>query len=210
MGWGQGARAVFKAYFWNVLDPVTLSEGYSMGAFPMADDDGEVGWYTVRQRALFPVSGIHTSKSLAKLIRSGRFEVRFDTQFEAVMRGCFRPDGNWLTEEFVTAYSACHVQGWAHCGETWFDGELVGGVYGLAVGSCFCAESMFHRETGASKVALWALVERCRELGFTVFDAQIMNPHLASLGAFEVPNQDYMALLADALERSTPWSIGRP
>lgn len=210
MAWVKGLGGDFKAYLRDVLDPVSLSEAYSMGAFPMADDDGIVGWYTVRSRALFPLSGIRVSNSLRRLIRSGKLEIRFDTQFELVMRGCFRPDGNWLTDEFVAAYTECYVQGWAHCSETWLDGRLVGGVYGLAVGSCFCAESMFHRETSASKVALWALVERCRELGFTVFDAQIMNPHLASLGAFEVSDQEYLALLARALDGTTPWSKGRP
>lgn len=173
----------------------------------MADESGEVGWYSVRRRALFSISGVRVSRSLAKVIRQGRFEIRFDTAFEEVMRACFRPDGNWLTEEFVQAYSECHRQGWGHCCEAWRDGKLVGGVYGLAVGSCFCAESMFHLETDASKVALWALVEKCRELGFTVFDAQIMNPHLASLGAFEVSTKEYIRLLADALGRVTPWGM---
>ncbi len=176
----------------------------------MADEDGRIEWYNVRKRALFPVSGIRLSRSLARTIRRGTFEVRFDSAFEEVVRGCFRPDGNWLTEEFVQAYSQCHNQGWAHCCETWREGRLVGGVYGLAVGSCFSAESMFHRERDASKVALWALVEKCRELGFTVFDAQVMNPHLASLGAYEVSATQYARMVKDALYRPTPWSHGRP
>jgi len=193
-----------------VLDPGVLSLAYAQGYFPMADEEGEVGWYTVAYRALFPIAGVRVSKSLAKVLRQGRFEIRFDTAFEQVMRHCFLPDGNWLTEEFVNAYSACHRQGWGHSCETWLEDRLVGGVYGLAVGSCFCAESMFHRETNASKVALWALVERCRELGFTVFDAQIMNPHLASLGAYEVSAAEHARLLARALQETTPWSNGRP
>ena len=176
----------------------------------MADDGGEVGWYSVRHRALFPITGISVSSSLRKSIRQGKFEVRFDTAFREVVQSCFRPEGNWLTEEFVEAYTECHRQGWGHCAEAWKEGELVGGVYGLAIGSCFSAESMFHRETDASKVALWALVEKCREQGFTVFDAQVMNPHLASLGAYEVPAKEFLAMLADALGRDTEWGKGRP
>ena len=192
------------------LNPENLSWGYSHGIFPMADPLGRIDWYSVSERALFPLSGVRVSRSLAKTIRGRKFDVRFDTSFEHVIRSCFRPDGNWLTEEFVEVFGECHRQGWAHCSETWSNGELVGGVYGLAVGSCFCAESMFHRETDASKVALWALVNKCRDLGFTVFDAQIMNPHLASLGAYEVSSSEYESLLADALRRETPWSAGRP
>jgi leucyl/phenylalanyl-tRNA--protein transferase len=172
----------------------------------MTEDDGEVNWYQPHRRALFPLSGIHVSRSLAKTIKRGVYEVRFDTAFEQVMWSCFRPGDNWLSEHFVRTYGEAHRQGWAHSGECWADGELVGGVYGLALGSCFCAESMFHRRTDASKVALWALVEKCRELGFTIFDAQIMNPHLKSLGAFEVPHGQYLAMLRNALRERTAWS----
>lgn len=186
-----------------------LAEAYRVGAFPMADDRGRVQWYSTPWRALFPISGVRVSKSLAKRIRQGGFEIRFDSSFREVIKGCFRPKDNWLTDEFVEVYTAAHEEGWGHCSEVWVDGELVGGVYGLAVGACFSAESMFHRKTDMSKIALWALVERCRELGFTIFDAQIMNPHLESLGAFEVPQREYLRLLNQALERTTEWSIRR-
>ena len=146
------------------------------------------------------------SRSLEKRLRREEFEIRFDTAFEQVMRACFRPQDNWLSDDFVRAYGQAHIEGWAHCVECWQDGELVGGSYGIALGSCFCAESMFHRRTDASKVALWALVNRCRELGFTIFDAQIMNPHLDSLGAYEVPHLAYEIMLSDALTKTTPWS----
>ena len=188
------------------LTPWLLRYGYEQGVFPMTEDDGVVNWYQPVRRALFPVEGIRVSRSLAKTIRRGVFEVRFDTAFEQVMRSCFRPGDNWLSEHFVRAYGEAHQQGWGHCSECWAEGELVGGVYGLALGSCFCAESMFHRRTDASKVALRALVEQCRKLGFTVFDAQIMNPHLKSLGAYEVSNRQYMTMLQDALSRQTDWS----
>lgn len=172
----------------------------------MTMEDGSVEWFQPKRRALFPIEGIHVSRSLHKVINRRPFEIRFDTSFEQVMTSCLRPDGNWISEDFIRVYSLIHHQGWGHCAECWEDGELVGGIYGIAIGSCFCAESMFHRRTNASKVALWAMVEKCRDLGFTIFDAQIMNPHLRSLGAYEVTHIQYMELLRDALKRSTLWS----
>lgn len=188
------------------LTPWIIRYGYEQACFPMTMEDGEIGWFQPERRCLFPIDGIHVSRSLAKTLRREIFEIRFDTAFEEVMWNCFRPDDNWLTDHFVRAYGEIHRQGWGHCAECWRDGQLVGGVYGIALGSCFCAESMFHRETDASKVALWAMVNKCRELGFTIFDAQIMNPHLDSLGAYEVSHGAYERLLAAALQRSTPWS----
>lgn len=189
------------------LTPWLIRYGYEQAAFPMTMEDGEVGWFRPRKRCLFPLQGIHVSRSLAKTIRRGTFEIRFDTSFEQVMRGCLRPSENWISEEFIQVYTQIHRQGWGHCCETWYEGELVGGVYGVAIGSCFCAESMFHRATDASKVALWAMVERCRRLGFDIFDAQIINPHLASLGAFEVSDREYQRMLNVALGRTTSWSV---
>ncbi len=189
------------------LTPWTIRQAYSQGIFPMTMEDGVIEWFRPVRRSLFPIEGIHVSHSLRKTIRRGAFEIRFDTAFEDVMRGCLRPEENWISEEFIRVYSLVAYQGWAHCCETWKDGRLAGGVYGVALGSCFFAESMFHRETDASKVALWALVEKCRALGFTLFDAQIMNPHLASLGAYEVTNRRFQALLKDALAKTTPWSV---
>ena len=188
------------------LTPWLIRYAYERAAFPMANDDGTVDWYQPHARALFPMEGIHVSRSLARTIRRGGFEVRFDTSFEDVMRGCLRPEANWISEDLIRAYTQIHREGWGHCSEVWLEERLAGGVYGIALGSCFCAESMFHRKTDASKIALWALVEKCRELGFTIFDAQIMNPHLESLGAFEVPHREYQAMLDEALKRKTVWS----
>ncbi len=188
------------------LTPWLIRYAYSEGVFPMTMDDGSVEWFQPHRRALFPIEGIHVSRSLRKVIDRNEFEIRFDTSFEQVMRGCLRPEGNWISEEFIRVYTLVHHDGWGHCAECWRDGELVGGVYGITLGSCFCAESMFHRATNASKVALWALVEKCRELGFTIFDAQIMNPHLNSLGAYEIAGSEYMGMLSEALKHEPVWT----
>jgi leucyl/phenylalanyl-tRNA--protein transferase len=143
------------------LTPWLIRYAYEQGVFPMTMEDGEVEWFQPYKRALFPISGIHVSRSLAKVIRRGMFAVTFNTDFRGVMRACLRHKENWISEEFIRAYGEIHDQGWGHCVECRSEGRLVGGAYGIVVGSCFSAESMFHRETNASKVALWALVERC-------------------------------------------------
>ncbi|MCW5944072.1 MAG: leucyl/phenylalanyl-tRNA--protein transferase [Fimbriimonadaceae bacterium] len=183
-----------------------LHWAYRQGCFPMTVESGEIRWFLPTVRALFPIAGIRVSRSLAKTLRRREFDVRFDTRFEAVMRGCLRPGDNWISEPLIQLYVEAYHEGWAHCAEVWRGEQLVGGVYGLAIGGCFCAESMFHLETDMSKVALWALVNRCRELGFVLFDAQIMNPHLASLGAYESTHESYMLALKRAEGVSTPWS----
>lgn len=158
----------------------------------MAEPSGEIRWYVPNKRALFPIEGIRVSKSLSKVIKSDKFSVTFNQEFEEVMRCCLRPDGNWISEEMIRVYTLIHHEGWAHSCEVWLDGKLVGGIYGLQIGTCFSAESMFYRETNASKIALWAMVNRCRECGYSMFDAQIMNPHLASLGAFEIGQEEFL------------------
>ncbi|HWA84099.1 MAG TPA: leucyl/phenylalanyl-tRNA--protein transferase [Fimbriimonadaceae bacterium] len=194
------------------LTPWLIRYGYSQGAFPMTVEDGEVEWFQPTVRALFPIEGIHISRSMRMVLsRIGKTEdamrITFDVAFEEVMRGCLRPDENWISDHFIRSYTQVYHEGWGHSVEVWQDGELVGGLYGIALGSCFCAESMFHRVTNASKVALWAMVEKCRLLGFTIFDAQVMNPHLKSLGAFPMPHEEYMAKLEIALRNRTPWSV---
>ena len=169
-------------------------------------EEGEVAWFQPKRRALLPIEGLHISHSLAKVIRQGKFEITFDKSFEAVMRGCLRPTDNWISEEFIRVYTQIHSEGWAHSCEAWHAGELVGGVYGLALGACFCAESMFHKHTDASKVALAAMIDKCRALGFQIFDAQILNPHLESLGAYEISHTEYMRRLNEALDITTSWS----
>lgn len=180
--------------------PHGLLRAYAHGIFPMADEaTGEVWWFRPDPRAILPLESFHLSRSLAKTIRQGRFEVRINTDFEGVMRGCAdRPEGTWISEEFMEVYGALHRMGWAHSVETWRAGRLVGGLYGLALGGAFMAESMFHYETDASKVALAALVARLRQRGFVLLDVQYLTPHLARFGAVETPHRVY----ADRLQRA--------
>jgi leucyl/phenylalanyl-tRNA--protein transferase len=199
----------------QALSPAMIRSAYAQGIFPMTMDDGEVGWFRPVLRALFPMSGIRVSRSLAKTLKrvvvepssasGGFYRVTFDTAFEEVMRGCLRPDDNWISEDFIQVYTQIHREGWGHSCEVWQDERLVGGTYGIDMGTCFCAESMFHRERDCSKIALWAMVNRCRELGYTIFDAEVMNPHLASLGAYEIPHLEYQRDLEIAMRGRIVW-----
>ena len=175
---------------------------YRRGIFPMFHPDlNEVHWYRPDPRTIIPLDGFHISHSLAKTVRQGRFEVRFNTDFEGVMRACSvnREEGTWITEEFVQLYSALHLRGKAHSVEVLLDDRLVGGTYGVAIGGAFMAESMFHFETDASKIALVALVSRLNQRGFQLLDVQYLTSHLASLGAIEIPHRDYYRLLKSVL-----------
>jgi leucyl/phenylalanyl-tRNA--protein transferase len=174
---------------------------YRHGIFPMADErSGEVLWFRPDPRAIIPLDGLHISRSLARTLRRGLFEIRVDTDFEGVMRACAdRPEGTWISERFVEVYGALHRAGQAHSVEAWRNGRLVGGTYGVALGGAFMAESMFHRETDASKVALAALVARLRERHFILLDVQYVTPHLESLGAIEITRREYERRLEQAL-----------
>jgi leucyl/phenylalanyl-tRNA--protein transferase len=188
------------------LTPWTLRLAYQEGIFPMGDDLGRIRFYRVHRRAVFPMeTGMHVSRSLARTLRRKPFEVRFDTAFEQVMRACLRPRDNWITEEMIQVYTAVWREGWGHSAECWVDDELVGGVYGVSLGAAFFAESMFHRKTDASKVALHALIEHCRACGYRLFDVQLMNPHLARLGAVEISNRQFLSELEQALRCPNAW-----
>lgn len=181
------------------LTPELIVAAYCRGIFPMADEEGELGWYSPDPRAVFPLDAFHVPRSLAKTIRRGVFEVRVDTAFEAVMRGCADREVTWISEDIVGAYVALHGHGLAHSVEAWRGGQLVGGLYGVALGGAFMGESMFSRETDASKVCLVALVERLRERGFALLDSQIATEHLARFGQVEIPRRDYLRQLRAAL-----------
>lgn len=184
------------------LAPSTLVEAYSRGLFPMRLGDGEaLGWWSPMWRGIFPLNGLRISRSLRRSLR--RYEVTFDTAFRDVMEACAtdRTDGRWITEEFVEAYCALHRMGWAHsveCRDA--TGRLVGGLYGVRVGGLFAGESMFHRATDASKVALVHLAGAMVAAGMTLLDTQWVTPHLESLGAVEISREEYLDLLARALD----------
>ena len=183
------------------LSPEGIELAYRHGIFPMADEQsGGVLWFRPDPRAIIPLDGFHVSRSLARTIKRGAFEVRVDADFEGVMRGCAdRPEGSWISDRFVEVYNALHRAGKAHSVESWREGRLVGGTYGVALGGAFMAESMFHRETNASKVALAALVQRLGDRGFLVLDVQYVTPHLESLGAIEITRHEYERRLEHAL-----------
>lgn len=182
------------------MTPELLLRAYRMGVFPMADDRGRVGWYLPDPRTILPLDGFHVSRSLAKVIRRGEFELRWNTAFAEVMQGCAnREEGTWISQEFIDVFGQLHAEGWAHSMEAWKDGVLVGGVYGVAIGKAFMAESMFHRATNASKIALWGLIGLLNENRFQVLDVQYTTPHLLSLGATEISNAEYQERLARAL-----------
>jgi leucyl/phenylalanyl-tRNA--protein transferase len=183
------------------LTPERLLDAYRHGIFPWYDDNMPVCWWSPDPRAIFELDGLHVSRRLARTVRGGKFQVTFDRAFGAVMRGCAdRPgEGTWITEDMLSAYQRLHQLGFAHSVEVWQDGELAGGVYGVAVGGLFAGESMFHRRTDASKVALVHLFERLRRGGYVLFDTQMVTEHTASMGAIEIPRKEYLRRLRQAL-----------
>ncbi|HNO78504.1 MAG TPA: leucyl/phenylalanyl-tRNA--protein transferase [Phycisphaerae bacterium] len=183
------------------LTPRLLLSAYSQGIFPMADDDGEILWFAPDPRAIFDLDHFHVPNNLAKLYRQKPFELRVDQAFAQVIDACAdRHEGTWISDEIREAYIELNRIGFAHSVETWRDGELVGGLYGVAIGGVFCGESMFHRETNASKIALVYLVERMRERGFQLLDTQFTTDHLKQFNCLEIPRDEYQKRLARALE----------
>lgn len=174
---------------------------YRSGLFPWTADP--VTWWSPDPRGIFELDGFHIPRSLARTLRKAPFTVTFDQAFRETITACAqaRRPGGWISAEFIDAYTALHEAGHAHSVECWQDGNLVGGVYGVAVGGLFAGESMFHRVNDASKVALCHLVSRLRERGFTLFDTQMVTAVTRQLGAIEVSRSDYLARLGDALKR---------
>lgn len=183
------------------LEPGTLLAAYRAGIFPTpVGPDDVMAWWAPDPRAIVPLDGLHVSRSLRRSL--ARFSVSFDTDFEAVLAGCADPGRGhgWITDEVASAYRGLHQLGWAHSVEVWSgDGALAGGLYGVSVGGLFAGESMFHRVSDASKVAMVRLVEHLKEIGYSLFDVQWQTPHLASMGAVELERDRYMELLAGAL-----------
>lgn len=191
------------------LEPGTVLQAYRRGMFPMYLPEGPLGWWCPWRRGVLPLDGLRITRSLRRSIR--RFEVSHDEDFDAVVDGCAdpsRPHG-WITDAFRQTYGILHRLGWAHSVEVWGgDGTLVGGLYGIGIGALFAGESMFHRESDASKVALVYLVERMRAGGGSLLDVQWSTPHLERLGVVEIPRLDYLHRLAEAVvdDRTTVWS----
>ncbi|WP_210503297.1 leucyl/phenylalanyl-tRNA--protein transferase [Nocardioides xinjiangensis] len=191
------------------LEPGTLVTAYSLGLFPMPvtlDGEEHLGWFSPVERGVLPLDGLRVSRSLRRSLRD--FEIRVDTAFDEVVSRCGspdRPDG-WITSDFEHAYGRLHRLGWAHSVETWRDGRLVGGLYGVSIGGLFAGESMFHRERDASKVALVALVDLLRDehADQRVLDVQWQTPHLASLGVVRRPRAEYLEQLERALRVPLP------
>ncbi len=208
------------------LEPGTLLAAYRRGLFPMPSGRARdpMAWFCPVRRGIVPLDGLRVSRSLRRATRD--FEIRIDTAFDEVVAGCADPRraGGWIDERIGRAYGALHRLGWAHSVEAWREGRLAGGLYGVAIGGLFAGESMFHRERDASKVALVALVEVLSDewVADRLLDVQWLTPHLASLGAVEVPRAAYLHRLARALPLPLPepfspvapapggWSMGTP
>lgn len=158
----------------------------------------KIGWFRPDPRAIIPLDSFHVSRSLRRSAK--RFEIRFDCDYEGVMRACAdREEGTWITEEMIAVYYELFRMGKGHCSEAYYENKLVGGVYGVRLGDAFMAESMFHKITDAGKVALWKLIERLRADGVKLFDVQYMTDHLRSLGAVEVSHDEYLHMLRQAI-----------
>ncbi|MGO8023043.1 leucyl/phenylalanyl-tRNA--protein transferase [Rhizobium leguminosarum] len=188
------------------ITPDILLRAYSIGLFPMAEsaDDPEIFWVEPELRGVLPFDHFHVSKSLAKTVRKKPFEIRFDHAFDEVIAACAeetsgRPS-TWINRTIRSLYSTLFDMGHAHTVEAWEGDELVGGLYGVSLGSAFFGESMFSRRTDASKICLVHLVDRLRERGFTLLDTQFTTEHLKTFGAIDVPKADYAAMLATAME----------
>ena len=181
------------------LEPSTLIAAYRAGIFPWPYEDHELLWWSPDPRAIVPVDGLHVSRSLARLLRRGRFRATLNAAFAEVIAGCAAREETWITPRLRAAYQRLHELGWAHSVEVWdADGALAGGLYGVGVGALFSAESMFHRARDASKVALVALVAHARRVGLTLLDVQVPSAHLTSLGAVSIPRREYLARAARA------------
>ncbi|QDG53265.1 leucyl/phenylalanyl-tRNA--protein transferase [Persicimonas caeni] len=187
-------------------NPHILLSAYMQGIFPMAhpEEDGAIYWYAPDPRGILPIEDFHCPSRLAQTVRQEPYEIRYNTAFRRVMEECAAPrkiqKSTWISEGLIEAYSELHELGFAHSVEAWLDDRLVGGLYGVSVGGLFAGESMFFRETDASKICLVHLVERLAERGFTLLDIQFVNEHLEQFGAVEITRDEYERRLADALE----------
>jgi len=178
-----------------MIDPEVLLQGYRLGVFPMAMEDGAIEWFSPDPRAILPLDKFHIPHTLERVIRKKTFEIRMDVAFAEVMQQCAQRPETWISGVIIESYTRLHQLGHAHSVEAWQDGKLAGGLYGVTIGGAFFGESMFHHVRDASKIALLALVERLRERRFTLLDTQWLTPHLEKFGAIEIPRPEYLHLL---------------
>ena len=189
------------------ITPEILLQAYACGIFPMAEtaNDPTLHWYEPQKRGILPLDAFHLSRSLAKTVRSGRFDVVSDHDFDAVIEACAQSvpgrEKTWINQTIRVLYRALFDRGHCHTVEVREKGKLVGGLYGVSIGGAFFGESMFHTATDASKVALVHLVARLRSAGYSLLDAQFVTTHLASFGAIEIPKRQYQTLLTQAINR---------
>jgi leucyl/phenylalanyl-tRNA--protein transferase len=183
------------------LEPERLLAAYRQGIFPWYQDGQPILWWSPDPRAVLWPTELKVSRSLRRSLRNRGYELRVDTEFERVVAACAEPrrygGGTWITAEMAKAYARLHAQGWAHSFETWADGRLVGGLYGVGIGRAFFGESMFTRATDASKVALVHAVELLRSRGTEVIDCQVASAHTESLGAVAIPRAEFLSLIAE-------------
>jgi leucyl/phenylalanyl-tRNA--protein transferase len=196
------------------LSPARLLDAYRQGIFPWFGDEDPLLWWSPDPRMVLILDELHVSRSLRKVIRSGRFQVTADRAFSAVVSGCAEPridaEGTWITTEMRAAYARLAALGYAHSVEAWQNDALVGGLYGVAIGRMFFGESMFARVSDASKVAFVAMVRQLQHWDFRMIDCQMPTAHLASLGAREIPRREFLAQLARAVREPaipSPWTF---
>ena len=182
------------------FDIPSIIQGYAQGYFLMADEAGNLGWFSSKNRALIPLDErFHYSKSLRRFLNQNRFSLAIDRDFQAVCQGCANRETTWISQELMDIYLALHQAGWAHSFEAWQEDQLAGGILGIAIRGVFIGESMFYHVPNASKVAMVGLVEHLRKRGFLLFDVQLQNPHLARFGAYLISDREYQKLLQQAL-----------
>jgi leucyl/phenylalanyl-tRNA--protein transferase len=185
----------------NRIPPELLLEAYASGIFPMGMEDGTIRWFSPDPRGILPLEEFHAPHGLKRALKNPGWELRTDTAFDEVVEACAAREDTWITPLIRKAYGELFTAGHAHSVEIWKDGHLAGGLYGVALGGAFFGESMFHRVTDASKVALWHLVRILKEGGFTLLDTQWTTEHLEQFGAIEIPRTEYLERLAEALAR---------
>jgi leucyl/phenylalanyl-tRNA--protein transferase len=183
-----------------MIDPELLIQGYRLGVFPMALGDDSIEWFSPNPRAILPLENLHVPHALRRLIRKKVFEITINSAFSEVIEGCAKRKDTWINHEISESYTRLHELGHAHSVEAWKDGKLAGGLYGVAVGGAFFGESMFHRVTDASKIALVALVGHLRARKFSLLDTQWLTPHLQQFGGIEISRNHYLGLLRRAVD----------